>query len=333
MSTSRIFTVMSACARARRAFTLVELLVVIAIIGILIGLLLPAVQAARESARRMQCLNNFKQIGLALHNYHDVCGALPSAWRGYAANGQRPSVFGEPGWGWCAAILPYMEQTPLYDKIDLTRSVCDPVNQEALSLFLPAFRCPSEAYADRVFKLEDSGLIKDDHADEDDDDHHDHHHSTTYPHELLEKEFASSNYVASLGTNNLHDSEHVASDEFGATWFQGNGAFYHNSSLGFNAFTDGLSATLFAGERAAARKHCSTWVGMPALEGCFPALVVASTHSGFHNNGQGHGFSSWHRGGANFLFGDGSVHFVAETVDDEVIRAASTRSGMEKLAL
>ena len=95
-------------ASTRRAFTLVELLVVIAIIGILIGLLLPAVQAAREAARRMECLNNMKQIGLALHNYHDVNGAFPSAWRGYVPNGQAPCVYGSPGWGWAAAIVPHM---------------------------------------------------------------------------------------------------------------------------------------------------------------------------------------------------------------------------------
>ena len=116
---------------AKRAFTLVELLVVIAIIGILIGLLLPAVQAAREAARRMECTNNMKQLGQALHNYADVHNVFPSAWRGYTPDGKHASVYGDPGWGWGAAILPFMEQTPLYDRIDLKKSIADPSNREA----------------------------------------------------------------------------------------------------------------------------------------------------------------------------------------------------------
>ncbi|MBQ9875247.1 MAG: DUF1559 domain-containing protein [Thermoguttaceae bacterium] len=313
-----------------KAFTLVELLVVIAIIGILIGLLLPAVQAAREAARRMECLNNFKQIGIALHNYCDVNGTLPAAWEGYANGGKVPSVFGNPGWGWAAAILPFMEQTPLYSQINLTQSVASPQNLQSRELFLKAFHCPSEPNGEKSFKLEDSGLLDHHHDDHDDHGDHDHDHEGL-DEKLLESVFGASNYVACIGTTDVHDSEFIAenADDAGATQFKGNGAFYHNSFLGFSAITDGLSSTIFAGERAAGKEHFSTWVGMPAGDGCFPALVVGSNHEGFRNDGEEHGFSSWHKGGANFLFGDGSVRFISETVDEKAIRAMSTRSGGE----
>ena len=147
---------------AKRAFTLVELLVVIAIIGILIGLLLPAVQAAREAARRMECTNNMKQLGLALHNYADVHNVFPSAWRGYTPDGKHANVYGDPGWGWGAAILPFMEQSPLYQKIDLKKSIADPVNRDAREMFLKAFHCPSEPIGDKTFTIADSRTTKKD---------------------------------------------------------------------------------------------------------------------------------------------------------------------------
>ncbi len=112
-----------------RAFTLVELLVVITIIGILIALLLPAVQAAREAARRMQCSNNLKQIGLALHNYHTAIGTFPSGYiSAYGDPGYPSSNDLGPGWGWAAMMLPYIELGNLHDQIRFDEDIAHPDN-------------------------------------------------------------------------------------------------------------------------------------------------------------------------------------------------------------
>jgi prepilin-type N-terminal cleavage/methylation domain-containing protein/prepilin-type processing-associated H-X9-DG protein len=130
------------CGR-RSGFTLVELLVVIAIIGILVALLLPAIQAAREAARRSECVNNLKQIGIAWQNYHDTFGSFPPS---YVDNGA------EIRWGWGLLILPFMEQQALYDQIDPVRwggqggnAVHDPSDTNGLREPIQAYRCPSDA--------------------------------------------------------------------------------------------------------------------------------------------------------------------------------------------
>jgi prepilin-type N-terminal cleavage/methylation domain-containing protein len=125
-------------------FTLVELLVSIAIIGLLVALLIPAVQAAREAGRRGQCVNNLRQIGVALSDYHDRALSLPS---GYISNFDSAGDDSGPGWGWAALMLPELEQTPTYNRIAFTRPIEDPQNAQVRLLDFPVFLCPSDSTA------------------------------------------------------------------------------------------------------------------------------------------------------------------------------------------
>jgi len=141
----------------RNSFTLVELLVVITIIGILIALLLPAVQAAREASRRCSCCNNIRQIGMALHMYHDTWKTLPAGWSGYDPSTDQPHWFGLPGWGWAAKILPYMEQGNVYNSIvHFDLPITDPANAKARVFPIHIFSCPSDL-GEKTFMLEGGG--------------------------------------------------------------------------------------------------------------------------------------------------------------------------------
>ena len=139
----------------RQAFTLIELLVVIAIIGILLSLLLPAVQKIREAAARLQCQNNLKQMGLALHNYHDSNQGLPPgyvAWNSYA-DGATDTT---PGWAWSALILPYLEQEPLYNSIRFNLPVEHGQNAPAVQAFVKVYLCPSDQTPASAFTVPDA---------------------------------------------------------------------------------------------------------------------------------------------------------------------------------
>jgi len=137
-----------------RAFTLIELLVVIAIIAVLIALLLPAVQSAREAARRTQCTNNLKQIGIALHNYHDAIGTFPP---GYLSLMDSVTFDNDgPGWGWASFSLNQMEQLPVFNSINFILGIEFPANRTARLTVLGSFLCPSDAWRLDTFTVVDS---------------------------------------------------------------------------------------------------------------------------------------------------------------------------------
>jgi type II secretory pathway pseudopilin PulG len=276
----------------------VELLVVIAIIGILIGLLLPAIQAARESARRMSCTNNLKQIGLALQLYHDSNKSLPAGWTAYDAN-NKPYALGTPGWSWATRILPFMELGSLAkNSINFKLPLSDPSNAYVRTLNIADFRCPSDPTKLTFIDDEDP----------------------------LQQELAVGNYVGVFGTGNIHDSAAVPAGQV----FTGDGIFYHNSEVRFSDIRDGLSHTFMVGERSSALGF-STWVGSPANDDCGPGMILGSALDlpnklGFQTNADPHNFSSKHSQGTNFCSGDGSVRLVNQNIEIAVYKALCTRA-------
>ena len=228
-------------ARNRPAFTLVELLVVIAVIGILVALLLPAVQMARESARASSCKNNLKQIGLALHNYHDLFGQLPAGW-----NADAPE--GVPGWGWASAILPQMEQQPLNDQMRRDLPIEDPAKSAVRVTVIKSYLCPSDGSKPKVFAI-GTGGFPGDNVDE---------ASPLF-------DVARSNYVGVFGTFELEDDPSA-----------GDGVFFHNSQVVFATIDDGLSNTFLVGERDA-ELGGSVWSGMISQANEPMARVVGIT--------------------------------------------------------
>jgi len=340
---------------ARFGFTLIELLVVIAIIAILVGLLLPAVQKVRESASRMKCTNNLKQIGLALHNYHGSNNMFPP---GYVDGNTTPASTPDndvgPSWGWASFLLPFLEQTAVYSQINFSVVVGTGVNTQISQQPLTIFQCPSDGDQDACI-IYDSTF--------------------TNPVATL----AHSNYVGCNGW--LECFNGAGGSDLGGGGPAGNGTdglpgglggkaqglFFRNSKNTFANISDGTSNTIVVGERSS--NHApSTWTGAfpggrcPAWMATIPYTIpntppsqapIGPNGSAYDNAdfGEalvlGHGnathlpssdnpfydpdtFYSMHTGpGANFLFGDGSVHYLTSSIDPVTYQALCTIAGGE----
>jgi prepilin-type N-terminal cleavage/methylation domain-containing protein/prepilin-type processing-associated H-X9-DG protein len=305
--------------RASRGFTLIELLVVIAIIAVLIALLLPAVQQAREAARRSQCKNNLKQYGVGIHNYHDTHGQFPLS----GANWANPQV------GWQVMLLPYVDQAPLYNLLNFQIAAFNspmPDGSLAMSKQVPMYICPTDPYSN------------------------------------LNSGWAQSNYSGSLGAQRTPSNDSNCNqflglvDQFGSQADHGNslmatqisGVF---SRLGYSAkirdISDGTSVTIAVGEilpncndhapgggwwnyNGAGNAHASVSVNINNFTTCANPTIPSPGNNPAcapqSNWNYSWGFRSRHTGGAQFLFCDGTVHFLNETIDGPTYRRLGGRA-------
>jgi len=285
--------------RPLHGFTLVELLVVIAIVGVLVAMLLPAVQAAREAARRSQCADSLRQIGLALLNHHDSQRHFPP---GYSAlpryrDGATDTT---PGWGWAAFILPYIEESSLNQMINSKVAIEDPRHSAAIQTRVSLYLCPSDLPPDSAFSILDATGATLASA-------------------------APASYSACIG-----------GDESGTSDADGLGIFYRNSRTRIAEILDGTSKTILVGERSWSNAK-GIWAGAISGGVCqrgdqnpnpttgassYPAATLILSHSHLNNattdpDGGLDDFSSRHPEGSNFAFADGSVRFLRSVSGDQ----------------
>ncbi|VAX39288.1 hypothetical protein-transmembrane region and signal peptide prediction [hydrothermal vent metagenome] len=283
----------------RKGFTLIELLVVIAIIAILIALLLPAVQQAREAARRSACKNNLKQIGLALHNYHDVHRIFPPGGFDALTGGTSPH---SASVNYLVMILPFMDQSPLYKSFNFNFVYNGTANLNAArSAKLPAYLCPSASITNDNGSTSGHSTIQTTH-----------YYGNMGPYTST----STSNRVSNLGV--LGDS---------------------NVKVRIRDITDGTSNTIMVGEISPNSFTAGSTAYRVWTRGCLSGSCGSSKNVVNSINSTGFtssvlafndiSFASQHTGGCHLLFADGSVHFTSENVNIAVYRNSATRAGNE----
>jgi prepilin-type N-terminal cleavage/methylation domain-containing protein/prepilin-type processing-associated H-X9-DG protein len=297
----------------RAAFTLVEILVVVAIIGIVAALMLPAIQAARESARRAQCANNLKQIGLAMQTYLIDHKEFPP---GYVSELMANRDDKGPGWSWGPMIMHHLEESPLREEINFTASLRGADTEHIRMTSVPVFICPSDSIFETIIDIPSATSTR------------------------IICRMAAGSYVASAGT--IRPTCKVCRDVF-------DGVFGRNRAIKPKELQDGLSKTLCVGERASHWSRPTIWGVLPNSKvidnqnpkvfAGGPAFVLGTTfNKGFNietSTEMAHGtedtlaesFGSVHPGGANFLFCDGGVRFIWDDADPSILNALSTRDG------
>ena len=301
----------------RRAFTLVELLVVIAIIGVLVALLLPAVQAAREAARRMQCTNNLKQLGLALHNHHDAKLVFPAGARNTTTKSLTSTDWcttdsndkaREP---WTVAILPYIEQGNLYSQFNLNAQ------------FTSSSNVPGPAQNNDLFKLNNRA-----------------YQCPSDPNAKPNNNYTSYFGVQGGGPDGLKSCAGAS----GQRLFYLNGILHFNSQNTFGDISDGTTNTFLVGET----KYCLSptgrtdgihtgWASGSKTDSNGSPYILAAARDQI-NSVVKHGgdsdtlnvmtklFGSFHVGGCHFTMGDGSVQFISDNINLDVYRSLAVRN-------
>lgn len=298
----------SPVAPRRRGFTLIELLVVIAIIGVLVALLLPAVQQAREAARKTQCRNNLKQLGLALHNYHDAFNVFPPGVVQVRSVGQSGIIRAgdpndqTPAWGWGAFILPFLDQGPLFNQLSpgpVSYGSLVVANSNLVKTNLTVFRCPTSTAPDQN-DLADASLQTAD-----------------------TQKVGTSNYAANFGHSRGVGPFRVLplADNYTACY---TGAFGFDTKTKIGDVLDGTSNTVAVGERAyrisGVDFYAAVWPGCSVgnRDNCVDQILVTlrgGMNAGPTQSDRQETFSSEHEGGAFVVLLDGSVRFISENID------------------
>jgi len=318
-----------------RGFTLIELLVVISIIAILIGLLLPAVQKVREAAARIKCANNLKQLGLALHNYHDTAGKLPPGAQGTVLKNpidpQAPTTT-IAGTTWLVFILPQMEQGNLSTQYSFALPWNNAVNLTVGNFQLPLTYCPSGAKLPSGNTSEATGGAT---------------NFSTHYYGIMGPGTGSSN--PQTGTPYTMQQNSNANGTYADPRVNGGLLGYYQSSFGiagvvtFSDVNDGLTNTIMVGERSITPTTGQdaayrSWVrgnagGTGAAKNINSTINGANVWYNGSNNFNDLSLASNHTGGANVLLGDGSVRFMTSSTDLTILLAASTINGKEVVAL